>query len=385
MKSISRFLVLMSIVLVGSFQQNVAVAMSCEDLHIVSRARVVSANLTEIRYKIEESDINSPKLNLNPVQSVEAVREMLYERLSFFIGKELPTNSRVAINLSKDNYIHIATYGLDSVAHAKLVDQLKKVGVEKLLSNLPFLFRNKYFEISVLSESNGYSYLKITPVFAWELSFPLQSHVLTGFATKQTDLIRPYTPHLISPHEKIREDLMQQKTCQQTFATCGLASFLKTALPKDINISERQLLELTNTFRIKELEEVFGSNPGLSLSQLAKFLSSLGEKLQFTVTEIKIKGPADLVEFEKAVVSAASGNHVDVIVNYSSPVVGRPGGGHFTPIGGFNRSSKEVLLSEVNIAMNPPFWVHINNLFKAMMPKTLGDAQRGYIIINWNN
>lgn len=384
MKSVSHFLISLSIFAASSVCGTFSLAMTCEDVHLAGQTRVASANLVETRYLINEVIVAEPKLNLNPIQAVSLVGEMLFDRLAFTIANKLPVNSRFAINLSKDNYIHIVTYGLPTPAHTKLVETLQRMEVDKLLSNIPVLFRNKYFEVSVASDSHGYNYLKILPMFAWELSFPLQSHILTGFATKQTDLVRPYTSQLISPHEKIREDLMQQKTCQQTFATCGLASFLKTAIPKGMNISEKQLLELTNTFRIKELEEVFGSNPGLSLTQLAKFLTGLGRQLNFSVTEVQIKGPADMVEFEKAVIAAANGKGVDVIVNYASPVVGRPGGGHFTPIGGFNTFTKEVLLSEVNIAMNPPFWVHVKNLFNAMMPQKVGDSSRGYIIINWN-
>lgn len=384
MKLASHFFISFLLTLITSVYANPARAMTCEEVHIVASARVVNSNLLETRYKLDEAKVGSPKLNLNPVQSVSLVGELLYDRLTFSFAEQMPVNARFAINLSKDNFVHIATFGLNSSSHAKLVDHLKKENIDKLLSSIPYLFRNKYFEVTALTDAKGYNYLKITPVFAWELSFPVTSHVLTGFATRETDLIRPYQGQLISPHEKIRLDLMEQKTCQQTFATCGLASFLKTAIPKGMNISERQLLELTNTFRIKELEEVFGANPGLSLAQLAKFLSSLGEKLNFTVKEVQIKGPADLAAFEKSVIAAANGSGIDVIVNYASPLVGRPGGGHFTPIGGFNRVTKEVLLSEVNIAMNPAFWVHITNLFKAMSPQEPGASARGYMVINWN-
>lgn len=329
--------------------------------------------------KLSEDQILAPKdLSLDPQHSVRVVGQTLKQTLAEADLRFLPPDSIFAINLSKDGQIHLVTQSLTESQHQQLLVLLRTKNVEVLMSNIPILFRNKYYEVQL-------SPLSVVAKFARDLSFPIESQILNGFATRQTEKVRPFQSDIKRPGEKIRDDLMRQTLIQDTLATCGLASVLKIFSPRQIKTTESELLKNVKDFGIREINEMFGADPGLGLSDLAKLLIALGHRHGFSVREVTVTSAADQAEFSKvAEIAATQGSGTDVIVNYASPGVGRPGGGHFTPVGGFNSKTNEVLLSEVNLAFNPAFWVKQDVLVQSMEPPSAGAKPRGYLVIEWN-
>lgn len=119
------------------------------------------------------------------------------------------------------------------------------------------------------------------------------------------------------------------------------------------------------------------------MSDAAKLLQILGRRHGFSVCEIKVTTAEDVAQLEKVARLAAEGKYTDVIVNYHSPAVGRPGGGHFTPLAGYNSKTKEILLGEVNLAMNPEFWTNQKTLIDAMLATSGANEPRGFLVITW--
>ena len=320
-----------------------------------------------------------------PLDSVETVGLAMKRLLQGASLKFLPIGSRFAISISRQNRIHLASEGLTDKQHEKLLVFLQVSHSERFLLGVHPLFRNKYYEFEVISQSPhrmtvGFD---VTAKLAWDLKIPIESQILSGFATSPTDRITPYQENRIPVAAKVRKDLLSQRSTQETFATCGLASMIKIFKSRKIQYTENELLKLVESGGIRSIQDIFSANPGLSLSQLAQLLQILGRVHGFSVREVKVTTSDDGADFSKIAALAAEGKTTDVIVNFSSPGLGRPGGGHFTPVGGYNSKTKEVLLSEVNLAMNPAFWTADKTLIDAMKEISADSQPRGYLVITW--
>lgn len=352
-------------------------AQSCRDLFQKNE-------LHETKFQLNEEQIQSAHVViLAPLESTKAVSETFKTLLQNSDLKFLPIHSRFAVNLSRLHQIHLVSEGLNAAQHQQLLTFFKINNVEQILLGVPILFRNRYFEVEIRSHGSNATKIDVQPKLAWDLKVPLESQIITGFASRSTDKIRPYQPSLKNRAERIRADLLVPRFTQETLATCGLASVIKVFKPRKIKYSEIELLQFVEVQGIREIQHIFSSDPGLSLSQAAKLLQILGREHGFSVKEVVITSDDDAAEFAKMARLAAEGRNIDVIVNYYSPVVGRPGGGHFTPVAGYNAKTNEVLLGEVNLAMNPPFWTHEKILIEAMWTQNPKDPPRGYLVITW--
>lgn len=360
-------------------------AQRCSNLFLNKDVQQTQFSLTE------QQLLTGSILKSLPHESIETVRQALKRHIQSANIMFLPAGTRFAISISRQNKIHLVSEGLTKQQHHQLLLYLQSTHAEQLLTGVHPLFRNKYFEIEVLAYSAPGStvHFQITSKLTWDLIFPTSSQFVsqfvTGFGLNSTDQIVPYAENKIPTTAKVRKDLLNQKITQETLATCGLASIIKILKSRQINYSERDLLEIVESRGIRTLYDIFGEKPGLTLAQLAQLLQGLGLRHGFTVREVIVTTDNDLSEFQNMALKAAEGKTTDVIVNYSSPIVGRPGAGHFTPIGGYNSKTKTVLLSEVNLSMNPAFWTSDKNMIKAMKETDSDKNHRGYLVITWND
>jgi glutathione gamma-glutamylcysteinyltransferase len=160
-----------------------------------------------------------------------------------------------------------------------------------------------------------------------------------------------------------------------------LSSLAQVLNSRGIKVSESDLMEKMELLGIKSKDDLFGINPGLEFTDFVKLADELGKEYGFK-TEKRTFSPDGFAYFKNSV-NAASRKEVDIILNYMSTEIGRPGAGHYSPVGGYNLQTGEMLMSETNLAMNPPFWAKANSLFRAMKTKT-GESPRGYLVIHWD-
>lgn len=358
-----------------SFQ---TLALNCQDLF--------SSDQPQKRY---QTQFAQPELahdsNAKPTNSIEVllqIQQKIREKLSQTSFSGLPKNFKFAISYSREKNIHIVSHQLNQNEHNKLINILFQVEINLHMAQIPYFLRNKYFEVSV-QQSLNHSELNVVYKFANDLSFPIESQFITGFAQTRTDQIRPHHPAMSLPDDRIKHSLQNLSVTQDTLATCGLASICKVLAQKNIQLDESKMLELSQALGIKSFSEILGSTPGLELSQLASLLSNIGQQFGFRVRQVLVRNPQDVNELKRLAKLVVTNGDVDLILNYFSPAIGRPGGGHFSPIAGFNSKTNEILMSEVNSAMNPSFWTSAERLTQAMLPSESNPLGRGYIVIEW--
>lgn len=318
----------------------------------------------------------------NPLQTRQIIVGQLRRVISRSLNELPHKNFKIALNLSFKENLHILSEGLSSAEHQQVLQFLKDKNIEMILSSLPNVVRNKYFEIHIFETPEKTRAVEIKTLFAWQISFPLKAQTESGFAQTQDQTVRPFNRSEINKSETVRTNLLQQKRSQETYYTCGLSSLTQILSARNIPVTERELLEMVHEFKIKTSTEFFGKDPGLTINQLYQLALSLGERYQFKVHLYTQDSADNQAVFDYAARVAAQGGRIDVVANYNSPVVGRPGAGHFSPIGGYNSQTKEILLSETNLAANPPFWVSQNDLFAAMMKDS--ETVRGFLVIEWD-
>ena len=351
----------------------------CQDLFFVSPVK--TQQQTEITQK-EIAFVYDAK-KTSPFEVLKLIQQNLQEKLSRTSFSALPESFKFAIAYSREQNIHIVSDQLEYHEHQRLLNVLKSSEIHQLLAQIPYYLRNKYFEISVLHTAVA-SRVKMTYKFAKDISFPIESQFITGFAQTSTNKIRRYDPAIPLPDDRMKTALQNLNLIQETLATCGLASICKILAQRNILYNETKMLELTQSLGMRNLSEILGPNPGLELSQLVSLLSHLGQQLGFTVRQVSVKKPEDVTELKRLVQLAVEKGQIDLIMNFSSPVIGRPGGGHFSPIAGFNVRTSEILMSEVNSALNPSFWISADLLTQAMLPSETNPQGRGYIVIEWS-
>ena len=90
------------------------------------------------------------------------------------------------------------------------------------------------------------------------------------------------------------------------------------------------------------------------------------------------------VEALREAVIAATGSAVDpaLIASYDRGALGQTGGGHFSPIGGYDPTSDHVLVLDVARFKYPPHWIPLGSLYAAMLPADPTTTRaRGWIAV----
>ncbi|MBL9106290.1 MAG: phytochelatin synthase family protein [Myxococcales bacterium] len=86
----------------------------------------------------------------------------------------------------------------------------------------------------------------------------------------------------------------------------------------------------------------------------------------------------------RAAVAAAAASELDpaLVVAYDRAALGQTGGGHFSPVGGYDRASDHVLVLDVARFKYPPHWVPLPALHAAMQPLDPATGRpRGYVAL----
>lgn len=91
-----------------------------------------------------------------------------------------------------------------------------------------------------------------------------------------------------------------------------------------------------------------------------------------------------MAEFEREIekVCGAEGEGSVMAVSYSRKALGQTGSGHFSPIGGYCKSSKRVLVMDVARFKYPSYWVTLEDLFNSLTPVDAATGQpRGFSVL----
>lgn len=117
---------------------------------------------------------------------------------------------------------------------------------------------------------------------------------------------------------------------------------------------------------------------GMTLDELACLARCNGARAE-------VRRPDAHTEDElRAAVAAAAGSSVDpaLIVSYDRRVLGQTGEGHYSPIGGYNRTSDQVLVLDVARFKYPPHWVPLPLLYAATRPHDAATGRpRGWVLL----
>ncbi|KAG2233100.1 Phytochelatin synthase-domain-containing protein [Thamnidium elegans] len=87
-------------------------------------------------------------------------------------------------------------------------------------------------------------------------------------------------------------------------------------------------------------------------------------------------------KFLKDLETVTSDTLCQMVVNYSRSSLGQHDPlAHFSPIGGYNKAEKQVLIMDVARGKYPSVWVHTKDLYDAMMATEESGLSRGYFIL----
>jgi glutathione gamma-glutamylcysteinyltransferase len=108
---------------------------------------------------------------------------------------------------------------------------------------------------------------------------------------------------------------------------------------------------------------------GITLPKLACLAKCNGAGV-----ELNLASSITVEDFRKDIMNVTSSSSetstVVMIVSYSRPILNQTGGGHFSPVGGYNQEKDLVLIMDVARFKYPPHWVPLRTLFESM--KTIG-------------
>lgn len=137
---------------------------------------------------------------------------------------------------------------------------------------------------------------------------------------------------------------------------------------------------------IKSREEVYGkpingkSDFGFQLRQLHKALLALDVLSELHV----ITKESQYQEMKRKWIQNLSLTNDYIIVNYYRKSLGQKGGGHFSPVGAYDKKSDSFLILDVNPETAPWVWVKSRDIFNAM--KTFDTVEnRGYLLVKNKN
>jgi hypothetical protein len=138
------------------------------------------------------------------------------------------------------------------------------------------------------------------------------------------------------------------------------------------------------TVSVKTRDQFFGKpkapgakpSPGLELRELHDILRAHGLDTQLRVADDKL---ADDVIRRELIANLSTPDDY-VVVNFFRPALGQTGGGHFSPLGAYDKKSDSFLLLDVNPNGHTWVWVPAPLLIKAMRTAD-NNENRGYVLI----
>lgn len=179
----------------------------------------------------------------------------------------------------------------------------------------------------------------------------------------------------------------------QTRSMCGptsaamvlnaLGEGARTGQPKQQRHTQYSVLACSG----KTVRQVRGQEPvlhgskavierGLSLGQLHSVLRA--QSVDSRLARVTRAAASKIDRTRCDLVQALSHDGCYVIANFSRPALGQRGGGHFSPIGAYDKVSDSFLVVDVNrkVGWN---WVDASSLITAMGPA--GGRTRGYLVV----
>lgn len=117
---------------------------------------------------------------------------------------------------------------------------------------------------------------------------------------------------------------------------------------------------------------------GLRLEEISAILDTHGLKTAY----INADGDqgADVEGFRATVKQVMADSGSFLILNFASRELGRPGGGHFSPLAAYDEQTDSLLILDVATASTPWFWVPLEEMYDAM--QTLdGETFRGWVVV----
>ena len=85
--------------------------------------------------------------------------------------------------------------------------------------------------------------------------------------------------------------------------------------------------------------------------------------------------------FETAIMATSQVEDFGSIINLSRQTLDQTGGGHFTPVGGYNAKTRKVLLLDTARFKYPPHWVDIELLYESIKALRGDGEPRGFIML----
>jgi len=116
---------------------------------------------------------------------------------------------------------------------------------------------------------------------------------------------------------------------------------------------------------------------GLTIDEFARLARCNGASAE-------VHRPTGDVEELRTIVAAATRTSLEpaLTVSYSRRSLGQTGGGHFSPIGGYDSASDHVLILDVARFKYPPYWVPLPQLYGATRPvDPATGASRGWVAL----
>jgi hypothetical protein len=138
------------------------------------------------------------------------------------------------------------------------------------------------------------------------------------------------------------------------------------------------------TLGVKTRDQFFGKpkapgarpSPGLELRELHGILVAHGLAAELRVADAKL--PDEQIRRELVANLATPDDYV--VVNIHRPELGQAGGGHFSPLGAYDKTSDSFLLLDVNPNGHTWVWVPAPLLIKAMRTPDVHE-NRGYLLV----
>ncbi|MCR9192499.1 MAG: phytochelatin synthase family protein [Gammaproteobacteria bacterium] len=179
-------------------------------------------------------------------------------------------------------------------------------------------------------------------------------------------------------------NLLGHFTTQQTVTYCGIASTVMIlnaqhlVAPVDARYVPYHYFTQDNFFteqvsQITPAEEV--RDHGIALSKLDQMIQTFGLK-----TKLFYANDVTIETFRTKLQHAILKNKF-IIVNFSRTALQETGGGHYSPIGTYDKASDRVLLLDVSRYKYPAYWVKTIDLWQAIHTQDSNGVYRGFIII----
>eukprot|EP00045_Choanoeca_perplexa_P017660 m.261461 g.261461 ORF g.261461 m.261461 type:complete len:394 (-) comp17598_c0_seq10:602-1783(-) len=187
---------------------------------------------------------------------------------------------------------------------------------------------------------------------------------------------------LVAGHLKCFFPLIGQFTTQDEPAYCGLASLVMVLNALGIDPGTKwkgpwrwyheSMLDCCQSLEVIQQK-------GITFDE-ALCLARCNHTLVPYVVRPEPDSAKGLETFRKHVVASCTSNNSFIIASYSRKALGQTGDGHFTPIGGYDAETDQVLLLDVARFKYPCHWVALSLVYTAMaeyVDKSTG-KQRGY-------